>query len=270
MTNQTEDTAGAPPSAPPKDPPPVQGQRAIISARYLPLLGEFRAKADARYYLEGIYIEPHEADGAYLVATDGHRLCVIHDESAQVDAPMLLNPVQLIIQQAKGAWLADFNRTTCELQDELEQFVMSARAPLIEASYIDWRGAVPTVEGDHKPGALNQALIQAIAKAPWPSGRNRAAMFHFAGEDRPATIRMPDFPEILIVVAPQRHDGMQRTPGWFRKRPNSNIQQQPLELTGGDVDPPANDPPVADAGEATAPPPDDLAKPKRKRKGATP
>ena len=85
-----------------------------------------------------------------------------------------------------------------------------------------------------------------------------------------ATIRMPDFPEILIVVAPQRHDGMQRTPGWFRKRPNSNIQQQPLELTGGDVDPPANDPPVADAGEATAPPPDDLAKPKRKRKGATP
>ena len=89
MTNPTEDTAGAPPSAPAKATPPIQGHRAIISARYLPLLGEFRAKADARYYLEGIYIEPHEADGAYLVATDGHRLCVIHDESAQAAAGQL-------------------------------------------------------------------------------------------------------------------------------------------------------------------------------------
>ena len=44
MTNPTEDTAGAPPSAPAKATPPIQGHRAIISARYLPLLGEFRAK----------------------------------------------------------------------------------------------------------------------------------------------------------------------------------------------------------------------------------
>lgn len=249
---------------PKKAPPPEQGHRAIISARYLPLLGEFRAKRDVRYYLEGIYIEPHETTGAYLVATDGHRLCVIHDEAAQIDAPMLLNPAPLIFQEAKNAWLADFDRRKCELQDEAEQFIMSALAPMIEAAYPEWRGVVPTVEGDHTPGALNHALIQAISKAPWGRGNSKAAMFHFSGEDRAATIRLPDLPEILIVIAPQRHDAMQRTPGWFRKRPGSTVAQQPLELTGGDVDPPPEDPPVADAADEATP----AAKPKRKPKAS--
>jgi hypothetical protein len=62
--------------------------RATISAKYLPLLDAFRAKSDVRYYLDGIRIEPHETEDAYLVATNGLQLVVVHDAEAVVDETM--------------------------------------------------------------------------------------------------------------------------------------------------------------------------------------
>ena len=236
-----------------KRPPPVQGTRAIIGARYLPLLGEFRAKDDVRWYLEGIYIEPHEVSGAYLVATDGRRLLAIHDETAEVDAPMLVNPVQLLIAQAKGAVLADFDGRCCDLQDEEEQFILRAPAPLIEAHYPDWRSVVPVVEGEPQVGTLSQDLIVSIGKAPWKKGSEKGAMFHLSGPNKATTVRLPELPEILIIIMPMQHDAIQRTPEWLRKRPKDKpAQQQALELTGGDVNPADCDKPVADSCPATA------------------
>lgn len=37
---------------------------------------------ETRYYLNGVHLEPHPCGGAFMVATDGHRLIVVHDESA--------------------------------------------------------------------------------------------------------------------------------------------------------------------------------------------
>lgn len=249
----TEQAADAPTKDTEKRPPPVQGTRAIIGARYLPLLGEFRAKDDVRWYLEGIYIEPHEVSGAYLVATDGHRLLAIHDETAEVDAPMLVNPVQLLIAQAKGAVLADFDGRCCDLQDEEEQFILRAPAPLIEAHYPDWRSVVPVVEGEPQVGTLSQDLIVSIGKAPWKKGSAKGAMFHLSGPNKATTVRLPELPEILIIIMPMQHDAIQRTPEWLRKRPKDKpAQQQALELTGGDVNPADCDKPVADSCPATA------------------
>jgi len=47
---------------------------------YAGLASLFSSKDDVRFYLNGIYIEPCENDeGAYIVATDGHRLVAYHD-----------------------------------------------------------------------------------------------------------------------------------------------------------------------------------------------
>ncbi len=54
-----------------------------FSAKYLPALMKFMAKKDIRYYLMGIHIEPDPKGGAILVATDGHRMLVIKDKTAQ-------------------------------------------------------------------------------------------------------------------------------------------------------------------------------------------
>lgn len=56
----------------------------------------FASTEETRYYLNGVYIEPHET-GALLVATDGHRLVCVHDVDAKCDkaAIVKLPPVML-------------------------------------------------------------------------------------------------------------------------------------------------------------------------------
>ena len=40
---------------------------------------------ETRYYLNGIFIQPHAVQGVLLVSTDGHRMTVIHDETGHAD-----------------------------------------------------------------------------------------------------------------------------------------------------------------------------------------
>lgn len=56
-----------------------------INADYFHRLSTVASKEDTRYYLNGICIRPHWDQGAFLIATDGHRLGMYHDESALVD-----------------------------------------------------------------------------------------------------------------------------------------------------------------------------------------
>jgi hypothetical protein len=42
----------------------------------------FAAKGDVRFYLNSVYIEKRPAGGVYIVATNGHYLCVYEDKEA--------------------------------------------------------------------------------------------------------------------------------------------------------------------------------------------
>lgn len=54
--------------------------RAKFKSSYLGAASIFAAKTDVRYYLNGIYVEPVKGGGVNLVATDGHRMIIIHDK----------------------------------------------------------------------------------------------------------------------------------------------------------------------------------------------
>lgn len=46
---------------------------------------------ETRYYLKGVYVEPHPQGGVTLTATDGHRLICIRDESGKADESAIIN-----------------------------------------------------------------------------------------------------------------------------------------------------------------------------------
>ncbi|WP_035670082.1 hypothetical protein [Bradyrhizobium liaoningense] len=46
---------------------------------------------ETRYYLKGVYVEPHAQGGVTLTATDGHRLICIRDENGQADESAIIN-----------------------------------------------------------------------------------------------------------------------------------------------------------------------------------
>ena len=65
-----------------KSPPFEPKNRSIVVAsKYVSMIATFVSTEEARYYLTGIYIERHPVKGVVMVATDGHRMAVIHDEN---------------------------------------------------------------------------------------------------------------------------------------------------------------------------------------------
>jgi hypothetical protein len=49
------------------------------------------SKEETRYYLRGVYVQPHHVKGVTMVATDGHKLIVLHDESGSADESAIIN-----------------------------------------------------------------------------------------------------------------------------------------------------------------------------------
>ena len=46
---------------------------------------------ETRFYLKGVFVEPHAQGGVTLTATDGHRLLCIRDESGQADESAIIS-----------------------------------------------------------------------------------------------------------------------------------------------------------------------------------
>lgn len=202
---------------------------ATISAKYLPLLGEFRAnKDDVRYYLQAISIEPHEESGAYIVSTDGHRIVVIHDEFAMADNNFLVNPSKIIIRESKSAKTAHFIDDRCELIDEDGKFNVSAPAPIVDAKYIDWRALLPADDVKAEPASIDPGIMAAISKAPFGDGEKSA--FIYMRQDKPCIIRFPLLPEILILIMPMNCQKVAFRPEWAKKRKGKTEEQMGFEL----------------------------------------
>lgn len=63
---------------------------ARVNPKYFAAISQFIAVKDVRYYLEGIFIEPHPVKGVVLVATDGASLALIHDPDGWVKEPIIV------------------------------------------------------------------------------------------------------------------------------------------------------------------------------------
>lgn len=56
-----------------------------VNADIYRIAAAFISSEETRYFLQGVFIEPSDAGGATLTATDGHRLFTAHDPQAVID-----------------------------------------------------------------------------------------------------------------------------------------------------------------------------------------
>ena len=57
----------------------------VVASKYIAMMETFVSTEETRYYLTtGVYIEPHQVEGVVMVATDGHRMAVIHDKEGKI------------------------------------------------------------------------------------------------------------------------------------------------------------------------------------------
>jgi hypothetical protein len=230
------------------------------------------AKHDIRYYLNGILVEPRPEGGAYIVATDGHRLMAIIDAEATCDARILLKPDRTTQRHLPLA--DDLKRDTKKATLQLTEFngkpallVTDAEGKALhlqitDASmedingnsrpvFPDWRRVVPKFE-DLKPGAVDglnptyvTPFLSAIAKArhcritleAWQTEKGQVTAF-----------RLDYFPHVLYLVMPKREgDG---SGSWISNWSAAKGQQSWRPPAAND----AEAAPVAEPATGTTPP----------------
>lgn len=119
-------------------------------------------KRDVRFYLNGVLIEPH-ADGAILVATDGHRMLIVRTRLpwglGKVFVPR--DACELIAKMKGDVGFSDIGDARRFKADRGGQAIEFAA---VGANYPDWRVAVskPT---EPAPCGFDPFILEGVAKS---------------------------------------------------------------------------------------------------------
>ena len=134
-----------------------------LSADLFRIVAAYRSTEETRAYLNGVYVQPHPCGGAYLVATDGHRMLVVYDRGAVcTEAAIIACPSDLLraakskpvrSRRAAGASAEVTGPRFLELIDgraavrcEGSIVYEGADSGLIDSSFPDWQRVVPTMD----------------------------------------------------------------------------------------------------------------------------
>lgn len=151
------------------------------------------SKRDVRFYLNGVLIEPH-ADGAILVATDGHRMLIV-----RTFLPWNLGKVLVprdaceIIAKMKG--YVDFSAVGDARRFKADRGGQAVEFAAVDGNYPDWR-AVVSKPAELAPCGFDPAILEGVVKSAGiirksfggkvtslipVTGHNTAAMFAVGG-----------------------------------------------------------------------------------------
>jgi len=121
----------------------------------------FTSNDECRYDINGVSIEPHTEKGVLMVATDGHRLIIIHDVDGFVKENIIVrmdkNPLSLCQKKSadKIRWTEEFNKREVEVLADGTAFVCLSgkrigiqKDAIIDSTFPDWHEVLP--KGVHK------------------------------------------------------------------------------------------------------------------------
>lgn len=193
-----------------------------FQARYLPMLFPFMAKKDVRYYLNGVYIEPAEK-GVYLVATDGHKMAVIHDTEGECDEARIFSVRRDALRFCKGgAPYAPFVTIDPAPQrlmvsDPVEERYLQPGKCFVGGTFPEFRRVLPEFDKliPGSPSTINSAYLAEIAyAAPKQLGWASIRLWSVGGVDPVTVIQFDSAPEMVGLVMPVRgNDELRFTDG---------------------------------------------------------
>jgi len=200
-----------------------------LAAKLLPLIVPFMAKADIRYYLNGINVRPHKGGGAIIVATNGHALAAIRDPRATCEHEVILR-FDTRMQQACASGLSD-DREIVMIGDRLavvdnagREVYIQAGEPEIEGNFPRYERVIPKLE-TLQPGLIgtySAAVLAPVEKAAMTIAKRSKAsysglqFFNVSGDPNLcAVVRLQVEPEFVAVLMPMRDDALKAaTPEW--------------------------------------------------------
>ncbi len=198
-----------------------------FNRKYVPLVAPFVARADIRYYLNGIRVEAAtDRPGVYIIGCDGHRLAVAYDKDGTIEGDdgkgVIMRAPSQFISACKGKAqagahlvVADGKRVSVSPgfgheHSNNETYVMPGN-PWIEGNFPQWRRVLPKWE-DLKPGFAARVGAGYLADyANLPAGsRWDGVMFWQADPNGPVVVQHTGHPELVSILMPQRMDSFER------------------------------------------------------------
>jgi hypothetical protein len=185
---------------------------------------------ETRYYLNGVFVTPApDGEGALLVSTDGHRLLIVRDTSAEGV------PARGVILQAGKDALKQFKTgkgglrrvAHVTIEDEASiatvrftegaEFVGAAPLAVVDGSFPDFMRIVPRLEDTERPlvNSINGAYLADFAKigkelqdvcGDGVRARFAPMSINSGGPDSPALVGWGASIPALGVVMPIRGD----------------------------------------------------------------
>jgi hypothetical protein len=216
-----------------------------VNANLFRAVAMFQSTEKARYYLAGVQIEPHPCGGVFLVATDGHRMLVVHDKTGVIDAGEHGLIVSLDAAALKAckmdrrestprrvigaeigapAWVA-----TCDHYGAAENVHM-VKGWHVDGTFPDWRRVLPRFD-DSTPvlaAAYDPDLLASFADA----GRiladvktPPATTLRHGSNGGPALLRFFGVDHAFGVLMPMRDDSPAVIPAFVNARPGESEAQ---------------------------------------------
>lgn len=194
----------------------------------------FTSNEETRYYLHGIFFEPHPSGGVTMAATDGIRLFAAYDETAEAEdlpaAGVIIKPPK---QKMPAKWFdAEGSVTLHNNLARLTTFTRGswfedvAAAPVIDASFPDWRRVIPsTFSGNLEGRAYNARYLmdfQEIGERLSGGKSDRSFILTHNGAE-PALVRFYGRDDCMGILMPLRVDQTDpetsKRPWWLSVRP---------------------------------------------------
>ena len=208
-----------------------------LTAKLLPIIAPFIAKADIRYYLNAINVRPHHGGGAIICATNGHALGAIYDRDAVCEHEVILR-FDGRMQQACAAGSHDSRRVVM-IGDRLAvvdssdtDVYIQPGNPEVEALYPRYERVIPKAETLEAglPGMFEAPVVELAQKAAAAAGkmllrRSRGAvgMTFYTNKEAAgssAVFRLDCAPDFVGVLMSMRDDSkLAPTPAWVAAFP---------------------------------------------------
>lgn len=190
-----------------------------VDSKLFEIASRFASTEVSRYYLRGVCVEPCEAGGVALVATDGHRMFIAYDAEGSADQTRIVYADKAMLSQCRKAERlaspcvdpqgTDKNGNKQYRADVMagESLSGSGLVGLVDGTYPDWRRVVPT----ERPTALdtdatfNGSYLADLGKAATDLAKREGARHGFMrllapNTDDPAVVEFDLGPAFALIM----------------------------------------------------------------------
>jgi len=214
----------------------------LINASIFELVARVASTEETRYYLNGVYVEPHPIRGVKLTATDGHRLLHAWDETGTCKGSAIvrlskpgLTAARFKAKSSKVLSVADgvasvvsFNTTRFVSPTYADILTVgdtthSTRDWYVDGTFPDYQRVIPTGEPEMAVASFNSDYIADLGAIATTAGKvfdTAASMIVIPTGNNPARVSFST-EKLIGVIMPMRaaspHYG-DKPPMWFSAR----------------------------------------------------